>query len=168
MKELKFKVTLPEKSNDFNAIDSIIHTANDEKRQAELTCSINGATTGLHIKVAENIKNELVSQLARIGLEIDPPLEAYGNWRGYKIAYFRFGINGRDDQYKVKVRGIIDKDFEHSKYNTYTGGYNIELVTNGFVWDDGKIVVDVNDLIEELKIPLVEWYKKNRVKSGEE
>jgi len=133
MKYYEFKVSV-NVSDDINTgvLDSIISDVESEKKESQITHSINIETKKTHRKVMESFCEELNLKLDKIGLgnfgDIRQDLGWATNSYSNTFARLTTGINNRG--VILRLKGEEDRSFKDSKYTTYTGKYRLYVTYN--------------------------------------
>jgi len=160
MKTYKFKVEVPEVNNGKSSLmDSFINEARDEQRQLDITHRINKKTTKVHRQMLIDFITEINEELSSIGFNEFKLSDELGHGNNYY-----YGSQARlqtHKSYRLYIEGENDREFEDSKYTTFTGEYRFGLSTPSAP-STYEIVKTVDDVLTMLKDEIIEHIKKNR------
>ena len=161
MKTYKFKVEVPEVNNGKSSLmDSFINEARDEQRQLDITHRINKKTTKVHRQILIDFITDINEELSSIGFNefklSDELLDEVGN-------NYYYGSQARlqtHKSYRLYIEGENDREFEDSKYTTFTGEYKFKFGYGNSAYT--QRVKTVDDVLTKLKDEIIEHIKKNR------
>mgnify|MGYP000932120673 CR=1 FL=1 len=159
MKTYKFKVEVPEVNNGKSSLmDSFINEARDEQRQLNITHRINKKTTEVHSQILIDFITEVNEELSSIGFNEFKLSDELGHGNNYY-----YGSQARlqtHKSYRLYIEGGNDREFEDSKYTTFTGKYEFKFGYGNSEYT--QRVKTVDDVLTKLKDEIIEHIKKNR------
>jgi hypothetical protein len=159
MKTYKFKVQVPEVNNGKSSLmDSFINEARDEQRQLDITHRINKRTTEVHRQILIDFITEINEELSSIGFN---EFKLRDNFVDGNNCYY--GSQARlqsHKSYRLYIEGENDREFEDSKYTTFTGKYEFKFGYGSSAYTQRVRTVD--DVLTKLKGEIIEHIKKNR------
>tara|TARA_Y100001938_G_scaffold146422_1_gene225231 strand:+ start:588 stop:1088 length:501 start_codon:yes stop_codon:yes gene_type:complete len=161
MKTYKFKVEVPEVNNGKSSLmDSFINEARDEQRQLDITHKINKKTTEVHRQILIDFITEINEELSSIGFNefklSDELLDEVGN----NYYYGSEAILQTHKSFRLYIEGENDREFEDSKYTTFTGKYEFKFGYGNSPY--AQRVRTVDDVLTKLKDEIIKHIKKNR------
>lgn len=160
MKTYKFKVEVPEVNNGKSSLlDSFINEARDEQRQLDITYKINKKTTKVHRQILIDFITEINEELSSIGFNEFKVRENFGSGNNYYYESEARLITPKKS-YRLYIVGKNDREFEDSKYTTYTGEYEFKFGYGNSAYTQRVRTVD--DVLTMLKDEIIEHIKKNR------
>jgi len=165
MKTYNFSVTVKSLETEKSLMDEFIKEAKDNKRQRDLTTSINIETTKVHRQILIDFMDAVNKELSKIGLSFvdvfDRPLS-----NGYSESYTFCCINGF--LHFLYVKGIQDREFTESRYPTYTGGYTIRVARvnhknykNIELVNINTCIDNVDDVLKYMKHDIMKYLQEN-------
>ena len=160
MKTYKFKVEVPEVNNGKSSLlDSFINEARDEQRQLDITHRINKKTTKVHRQILIDFITEINEELSSIGFNEFKLRDELGHGNNYY-----YGSEARlitpKKSYRLYIEGENDREFEDSKYSTFTGEYKFKFGYGNSAYTQSVRTVD--DVLTKLKDEIIDHIKKNR------
>lgn len=160
MKTYKFKVEVPEVNNGKSSlIDSFINEARDEQRQLDITYKINKKTTKVHRQILIDFITEINEELSSIGFNEFKLRENFVDGNNYYYDSSARLITTKKS-YRLYIVGKTDREFEDSKYTTFTGEYEFNFGYGDSAYTQRVRTVD--DVLTMLKDEIIEHIKKNR------
>ena len=160
MKTYKFKVEVPEVNNGKSSLmDSFINEARDEQRQLDITYKINKKTTKVHRQILIDFITEINEELSSIGFNEFKVRENFGSGNNYYYESEARLITPKKS-YRLYIMGENDREFEDSKYTTFTGEYKFKFGYGNSAYPQRVMTVD--DVLIKLKDEIIEHIKKNR------
>jgi hypothetical protein len=165
MKTYKFKVEVPEVNNGKSSLlNSFINEARDEQRQLDITYRINKKTTEVHRQILIDFITEINEELSSIGFnefKLSDELGYANNYYYESVAILQNSKSRQLNPYKLYIVGENDREFEDSKYTTFTGEYRFGLGKPS-TSSTYERVRTVDDVLTMLKDEIIEHIKKNR------
>jgi hypothetical protein len=159
MKTYKFKVEVPEVNNGKSSLmDSFINEARDEQRQLNISHRINKKTTQIHRQILIDFITEINEELSSIGFNEFELREENEDGNNYY-----YGSQARlqtHKSYRLYIEGENDREFEDSKYTTFTGEYEFKFGYGNSSYT--QRVKTVDDVLTKLKEEIIEHIKINR------
>jgi len=160
MKTYKFKVEVPEVNNGKSSLlNSFINEARDEQRQLDITYKINKKTTKVHRQILLDFVTEINEELSSIGFNEFKVRENFGSGNNYYYESEARLITPKKS-YRLYIVGKNDREFEDSKYTTFTGEYKFKFAYGNSAYPQRVRTVD--DVLTMLKDEIIEHIKKNR------
>ena len=160
MKTYKFKVEVPEVNNGKSSLlNSFINEARDEQRQLDITYKINKKTTKVHRQILIDFITEINEELSSIGFNEFKLRENFVDGNNYYYDSEARLITPKKS-YRLYIVGKNDREFEDSKYTTYTGEYEFKFGYGNSAYTQRVRTVD--DVLTKLKDEIIEHIKKNR------
>lgn len=161
-----FTVEIEDYKKGSSFVDEVISEINEDRRQMEITNTINKETSKKHKEMLTDIVSSLNKDLSKVGLSFIDPEFSRLETNEYRVPYSILWLG--KTAFVLAIHGHADKDFIDSKYSTYTGNYTMmqNTVYNasspylGGATRDGSSVKDVECLIEVLKRPLKDYLRK--------
>ena len=160
MKTYKFKVEVPEVNNGKSSLlDSFINEARDEQRQLDITHRINKKTTKVHRQILLDFITEINEELSSIGFNEFKLSDELGHGNNYYYESEARLISPKKS-YRLYIMGENDREFEDSKYTTFTGEYKFKFGISNSAYP--QWVETVDDVLTKLKGEIIDHIKKNR------
>jgi hypothetical protein len=165
MKTYNFSVTVNSFETEKSLMDEFINEAKDNKRQGDLTISINTETAKVHRQILIDFIDVVNKELSKIGLSfVDISGRPITN--GYSESYSFCYINGF--LHFLYVKGIEDREFKESIYSTYTGGYTIRVgrvnhtnYTDINLVNINTCIDNVDDVLKYMKHDIMNYLEEN-------
>jgi hypothetical protein len=167
MKTYNFSVSVEGIGNNKSSIiDSFINEARDEERQLAITHAINKETSKVHEQMLLDFATDLNEELGSIGLE-------FGELKQDKVSnhYTRSFIKCvvGHISFVIYVQEDNNRNFEDSKYTTFTGDYKMFIGRNSCPYytacqkdECTTRIRSVEDVLNYMKGSIITHIKKNK------
>ena len=169
MKTYTFSIETEDFSHNGNFISDLKNEVKDELKQRNLTYKINLETTQVHKQILGDMVEVLNSELSKVGLEFgDHRFE--GNTNNYQNSMVRIldGVNNWG--FVLAIVGENERNFEGSKYTTYTGKYRFKIIRNDSqfytanqLYKDGLLINAVEDIFKRMKDDVKKHIEKSDI-----
>lgn len=167
MKTYNFSVSVEGIGNNKSSIiDSFINEAREDERQLAITHAINKETSKVHEQILLDFASDLNEELGSIGLEFGE-LKQDKTTNQYTRSFIKCVVG--HISFVIYVQEDNNRNFEDSKYTTFTGDYRMFIGRNSSPHytacqkdECTTRIHSVEDVLNFMKDDIVKHIKKNK------